>query len=230
MTSRIATEMMFCLDDNRVILKQHNITHLPLQDTSMQALSQTGGIATQGPIEETSKDFWEMILQNRCLAVVMLTPLRDHNGVDKCGDYLQLEDGGSEFRDISIVTRWKQTRESSLILRCIEVKRKKSEELPFSVLHILYLDWPDHGVSNDTVAVRDIFRITSAIPASLGPIVVHSMLVSVVELGRIVSCTTLFNEFLPGVVGRFTRPREALATSSDPLQDRATEISCFKRR
>ncbi|KAL6563976.1 tyrosine protein phosphatase 1 [Orobanche hederae] len=35
------------------------------------------------------------------------------------------------------------------------------------------IDWPDHGVPNDTAAVRDIFRITSAIPASLGPIVVH---------------------------------------------------------
>lgn len=43
----------------------------------------------------------------------------------KCGDYFQAEDGPREFGNISIVTKWIQTTETSLILRCIEVKNKK---------------------------------------------------------------------------------------------------------
>lgn len=49
----------------------------------------------------------------------------------------------------------------------------QSEEPPFSVLHILYPDWPDYGVPKDTAAVREIFQRVSAVPPSLGPIVVH---------------------------------------------------------
>ena len=126
----------------------------------------------------------------------------------KCGDYFQAEDGPREFGNISIVTKWIQMTNTSLILRCIEVKNRKvghlsysalnfmkiivgkltkiygiflfqSEEPPFSVLHILYPDWPDYGVPNDTAAVREIFRRASAVPPSLGPIVVHCRYINI---------------------------------------------------
>lgn len=42
-----------------------------------------------------------------------------------------------------------------------------------SVLHIQYPEWPDHGVPNDTRAVREILKRTYNVPPSLGPIVVH---------------------------------------------------------
>lgn len=45
-----------------------------------------------------------------------------------------------------------------------------------SVLHILYPDWPDHGVPADTVAVREIFKRINEIPPDVGPIVVHCRL------------------------------------------------------
>lgn len=52
----------------------------------------------------------------------------------------------------------------------------QSEEPPLSVLHVQYPEWPDHGVPNDTLAVREIFRKVSSVPPSLGPIVVHCRL------------------------------------------------------
>jgi len=35
-------------------------------------------IATQGPLPHTYEDFWEMIIQYRCPAIIMLTRLVDN--------------------------------------------------------------------------------------------------------------------------------------------------------
>lgn len=130
-------------------------------------------IATQGPLPETFEDFWEMVLQNHCPAVVMLTKLVDHNRIQKCGDYFQAENGPRLFGNISTVTRSITTTDSSLVLRHLEVNREESEDPPLPVLHIQYPEWPDHGVPYDTLAVREIFRRLSHLPSSKGPIVVH---------------------------------------------------------
>uniref|UniRef100_A0A803L058 protein-tyrosine-phosphatase n=1 Tax=Chenopodium quinoa TaxID=63459 RepID=A0A803L058_CHEQI len=130
-------------------------------------------IATQGPLSHTFEDFWEMVLQNRCPAIVMLTRLVDNYKTLKCGDYFQAEDGPREFGNISIVTKWIKTTGSSLILRHLEVTNTESEEAPLSVLHIQYPEWPDHGVPKDSVAVREIFKRTYHLPPGLGPLVVH---------------------------------------------------------
>lgn len=42
-----------------------------------------------------------------------------------------------------------------------------------SVLHIQYPEWPDHGVPQDTFAVREILKRMYPVPPNLGPIVVH---------------------------------------------------------
>ncbi|KAH6774960.1 protein tyrosine phosphatase 1 [Perilla frutescens var. hirtella] len=165
-------------DDNRVVLKQHkDYRPSPTGYINASFVTTSGSvsrfIATQGPLPHTSEDFWEMVIQYNCPVIIMLTGLVDHSNAVKCGDYFQTEDGPREFGNISIFTKWIQKTDTSLILRCIEVKNKKSEEPPISVLHILYPDWPDYGVPNDTAAVREIFQRASAVPPSLGPIVVH---------------------------------------------------------
>ncbi|XP_030461450.2 protein-tyrosine-phosphatase PTP1 [Syzygium oleosum] len=138
-------------------------------------------IATQGPLPHTYEDFWEMILQQRCPAAVMLTRLVDSYrtfnsaGVKmvKCGDYFQAEDGPRDFGNICITTKWIKNTDTSLVLRHLKVNYKETEEPPISVLHILYPDWPDHGVPADTIAVREIFKRINEIPPDVGPIVVH---------------------------------------------------------
>ncbi|CAJ2629744.1 unnamed protein product [Trifolium pratense] len=47
------------------------------------------------------------------------------------------------------------------------------EDTPLSVLHNQYPKWPDHGVPNDTLAVREILKRLYHLPPNLGPIVVH---------------------------------------------------------
>ncbi|XP_074279530.1 protein-tyrosine-phosphatase PTP1 [Silene latifolia] len=128
-------------------------------------------IATQGPLPNTFEDFWQMVLQCRCPAIVMLTRLVDNYKMVKCDDYFQTEDGPRVFGNISVVTKWKRTTESSLVLRQLEVTKAESEDPPLSVMHIQYEGWPDHGVPRDTLAVREILKITFQLPP--GPIVVH---------------------------------------------------------
>ncbi|KAJ0713841.1 putative protein-tyrosine-phosphatase [Helianthus annuus] len=130
-------------------------------------------IATQGPLPETFEDFWEMVLQNHCPAIVMLTKLVDHSRIQKCGDYFQAENGPRLFGNICTVTKKITTTDTSLVLRHMEVNREESEDPPLPVLHIQYPEWPDHGVPYDTLAVREIFRRLRHIPSSKGPIVVH---------------------------------------------------------
>ncbi|KAF4358228.1 hypothetical protein G4B88_030532 [Cannabis sativa] len=128
-------------------------------------------IATQGPLPHTYEDFWEMVIQYKCPVVVMLTRLIDNYKTVKCGDYFQAEDGPREFGNICINTKWISTTNTSLVLRHLEVNYKESEEPPKSVLHIQYPEWPDHGVPEDTTAVREMFKRVHQIPPSIGPIV-----------------------------------------------------------
>lgn len=78
-------------------------------------------IATQGPLPHTFEDFWEMIIQNRCPVIVMLTRLVDNYKMVKCGDYFQAEDGPRTFGNICVVTKCIKTSHTSLILRNLEV-------------------------------------------------------------------------------------------------------------
>ncbi|CAI0396242.1 unnamed protein product [Linum tenue] len=130
-------------------------------------------IATQGPLSHTYEDFWAMVIQYNCPAIVMLTRLVDNYKTAKCGDYFQAEDGPRDIGNVSITSRWTSNTATSLVLRNLEVGDKVSEEPPMSVLHIQYPEWPDHGVPNDTTAVREIFRRLYHVPPQLGPIVVH---------------------------------------------------------
>ncbi|KAJ8431434.1 hypothetical protein Cgig2_014927 [Carnegiea gigantea] len=125
-------------------------------------------IAAQGPMRCTCEDFWEMVLQYRCPAIVMLTCLVDQTQFVKCDDYFQQEDGPRKFGNISVITKQMAKTESSLVLRLLEVTKAKSEEPPLSVLHIHYPDWPDHSVPEDTLAIREILKRTYNLSPGVG--------------------------------------------------------------
>ncbi|CAK9309665.1 unnamed protein product [Citrullus colocynthis] len=129
-------------------------------------------IATQGPLTHTYEDFWEMVFQYKCPAILMLTRLVDNYKMVKCGDYFQAEDGPRDFGNLIVISKWIKSSNSSLILRHLEVNHKESED-SVAVLHIQYPEWPDHGVPNDTLAVREMLKRLYHLPPDLGPIVVH---------------------------------------------------------
>ncbi|GAV78391.1 Y_phosphatase domain-containing protein [Cephalotus follicularis] len=154
-------------------------------------------IATQGPLPHTYEDFWEMVIQYHCPVIVMLTRLVDNYKILKCGDYFQSEDGPRDFGNICLVTKWTRTTNTLLEFRLLEVKYKESAEPPLSVLHILYPEWPDHGVPRDTNAVREILKRTYHVPPSLGPILVHCS----AGIGRTGTYCTIHNTIQRILVG-----------------------------
>lgn len=130
-------------------------------------------IATQGPLPETSEDFWHMIIQHRCPVIIMLTRLIDNYKTVKCADYFPAEEESRIYGRISVTNKSLKISQNSIALRFLEVKYIESEEPPLSVLHLQYPDWPDHGVPNYTQSVRELVKRLYLIPPNLGPFVVH---------------------------------------------------------
>nr|KYP51036.1 Tyrosine-protein phosphatase non-receptor type 20 [Cajanus cajan] len=121
-------------DNNRVVLKSStDYRHAALGYINASLVSTPGNvsqfIATQGPLPHTYEDFWEMIIQYHCPAIIMLTRLVDHYRTVKCGDYFQAEDGPREVGNISIVGKWMSTTETSLVLRHLVVNHRELEIL-----------------------------------------------------------------------------------------------------
>ncbi|XP_009105847.1 protein-tyrosine-phosphatase PTP1 [Brassica rapa] len=171
-------------DNNRVVLNPckdsrssaDGYVNASLIKTTSSSASESVSefIATQGPLPHTIEDFWEMVIQQHCPVIVMLTRLVDNYKTVKCGDYFPAEDKPREFGNISVKTKWVKTTDTALLLRNLEVNHKETEDQqPMSVLHIQYAEWPDHGVPKDTVAARGILKRLYQVPPSLGPIIVH---------------------------------------------------------
>ncbi len=72
-------------DDHRVLLECPEGDYI---NASMVEESTSGHryIATQGPLAETTGDFWAMVWQQRVPAIVMLCKTRE-NDVEKCHQY-----------------------------------------------------------------------------------------------------------------------------------------------
>ncbi|KAK6116617.1 hypothetical protein DH2020_049616 [Rehmannia glutinosa] len=191
---------------NRVILRGHDFYRSSpggYINASLVMISESVSpfIATQGPLSHTRDDFWEMIVQYKCPVIVMLTQLVEKYNIVMCEDYFQ-SDEPREFGHIFINTKWKQTTDT-LILRCLEVYNKASdeEEPSWSVLHIQYLEWPDFEVPKDTAAVREIFERISVLPPNIGPIVVHC---SSAGIGRTGTYCVIHNTIQRILIGDMT--------------------------
>ncbi|CAN6339826.1 unnamed protein product [Urochloa humidicola] len=124
-------------------------------------------ISTQGPLVKTFEDFWEMIYQYQCPAIVMVTEFDSF----KCDKYLPLHNGRRAYGKYDVAIMKTRSDNHQLWLRNVQVQDKESGKV-HSVLHIEYPGWPDHGVPTNTDAVRQIWKRLHHIPTK-HPIVVH---------------------------------------------------------
>ncbi|KAL6658302.1 hypothetical protein ACP70R_003888 [Stipagrostis hirtigluma subsp. patula] len=177
-------------DENRVRLKKSPGNQTSNNDYINASLIKTDGkfprkfIATQGPEPHTFEHFWQLVYENCCPVIVMVTPFAP----GKCDEYLPVEKGQEDYGSFNVkITKTRQ--DGQLVLRSVKIQQSESSRV-HSVLHIEYPDWPDHDVpdGNDTSTVRRIIKRLQRIPRE-PPIVVHCS----AGIGRTGTCITILD-------------------------------------
>ncbi|XKL66206.1 hypothetical protein PGB90_009626 [Kerria lacca] len=106
-------------------------------------------IATQGPLQNTVNDFWQMVLEAQSTLIVMVTTIMER-GRSKCTKYWPPV---SETIEVGPSLRLKTTKEesdstSSFVYREFVLWDLTSGESR-EITQMQYLAWPDHGVPDD---------------------------------------------------------------------------------
>uniref|UniRef100_A0A452GG92 Uncharacterized protein n=1 Tax=Gopherus agassizii TaxID=38772 RepID=A0A452GG92_9SAUR len=126
-------------------------------------------IATQGPMQETVKDFWRMIWQENSASVVMVTNLVEVGRV-KCVRYWP--DDTEIYGDIK-VTLIETEPLAEYVIRTFTVQKKGYHEIR-EIRQFHFTSWPDHGVPCYATGLLGFVRQVKFLnPPETGPIVVH---------------------------------------------------------
>jgi len=113
-------------------------------------------IAAQGPTDETTSHFWEMIIQQNVTSVVCLTNMVERNKL-KCEQYFPTNKNETiEFADYfadkttkSIEVLNEETLHTDRNFKICKLKIKfnrDSKILTRRINHCFYQTWPDHGI------------------------------------------------------------------------------------
>ncbi|XP_014664861.1 PREDICTED: receptor-type tyrosine-protein phosphatase alpha-like [Priapulus caudatus] len=130
-------------------------------------------IATQAPKEKTVMDFWQMVWQERAVAIIMLTNLTE-NGKAKCSQYWPEDTVQIGELEVSLMAR--EELPDTTVRTFTIVKRCQRQSASHLVMHYHYHEWPDHGVPDDSGPLVDVIahiREDVRVKRMVGPWVVH---------------------------------------------------------
>jgi netrin-G3 ligand len=131
---------------------------------------QNAYIATQGPLVETIADFWRMIWEHRCPAIVMMTKLEERNR-SKCDQYWPSR--GTEAYGFVHVTLLEVIELATYTVRTFQLSREGYYDKR-EVRQFQFTAWPDHGVpDHPTPLLLFMRRVKFMTPPDCGPLVVH---------------------------------------------------------
>ncbi|XP_062827862.1 tyrosine-protein phosphatase non-receptor type 6 isoform X3 [Anolis carolinensis] len=131
-------------------------------------------IASQGCLEATINDFWQMVWQENSRIIVMTTR-EVEKGRNKCVPYWPEVGSSKEYRPY-IVENFGEHDALEYKLRQLRISPIDDGEAVRDIWHYQYLSWPDHGVPSEPGGVLgfldQINQKQESIPAA-GSIVVH---------------------------------------------------------
>lgn len=128
-------------------------------------------IATQGPLPDTSADFWQMVWEQGCVVIVMLTRLVE-NDVMLCHRYWP-EEGSELYHIYEVHLVSEHIWCDDYLVRSFYLKNLKTGETR-TVTQFHFLTWPDGGVPNTTKALLEFRRkVNKSFRGRSCPIVVH---------------------------------------------------------
>ncbi|XP_076869904.1 receptor-type tyrosine-protein phosphatase T isoform X18 [Brachyhypopomus gauderio] len=126
-------------------------------------------IATQGPMQETVRDFWRMIWQENSASIVMVTNLVEVGRV-KCVRYWP--DETEVYGDIKVALMETEPL-AEYVIRTFTVQKKGHHEIR-EIRQFHFTSWPDHGVPCYATGLLGFVRQVKFLnPPDAGPIVVH---------------------------------------------------------
>ncbi|XP_037535862.1 receptor-type tyrosine-protein phosphatase T [Nematolebias whitei] len=126
-------------------------------------------IATQGPMQETVRDFWRMVWQENSASIVMVTNLVEVGRV-KCVRYWP--DETEVYGDIK-VTLIETEPLAEYVIRTFSVQKKGHHEIR-ELRQFHFTSWPDHGVPCYATGLLGFIRQVKFLnPPDAGPVAVH---------------------------------------------------------
>nr|XP_026696169.1 receptor-type tyrosine-protein phosphatase epsilon-like isoform X2 [Ciona intestinalis] len=132
-------------------------------------------IATQGPLDRTTGDFWRMVWEQECLVIVMLTNVVE-SGKIKCAKYWPDQGKRCTYDGYSVETVT-EVDYGSYIVRTINIEETNNEYATAlkQIQHFHYIAWPDHGVPLITSSIIQMQKNVNAKANSenAAPIIVH---------------------------------------------------------
>lgn len=146
-------------------------------------------IATQGPLETTIEDFWEMCFSYDVKVIAMLCQLNENNK-EKCANYWE-----KNLNKYQIVRIGEENQiDEGLIIRKIEMKDKYNSQFK-NIFQIQLTTWDDHTapINNYEKIIKMIKFIDSE--NKIFPVVVHCS-AGIGRTGTFISMYNLYHEIL----------------------------------
>jgi len=128
-------------------------------------------IVTQGPLGQTVADFWQMVWEQGCVVIVMLTRLQD-NGYQLCTRYWP-EEGSEQYHIFEVHLVSEHVWCEDYLVRSVYLKNTRTGETR-TVTQFHFRSWPAHGVPSSTKALLEFRRkVNKSYRGRSCPIVVH---------------------------------------------------------
>jgi len=128
-------------------------------------------IATQGPLQQTTNAFWQMVWeQGSCVIVVLTRPIED--GVTMCHHYWPVE-GSERFTDFEVNLVSEHIWCDDYLVRSFYLKNVQTMETR-TVTQFHFLTWSELGTPPSAKALLDFRRkVNKCFRGRSSPIIVH---------------------------------------------------------
>ncbi|XP_064386154.1 uncharacterized protein LOC135334773 isoform X2 [Halichondria panicea] len=129
-------------------------------------------IIAQNPLDSTVRNFWKVIYDRKCAAVVMLTPLSE-NGQEACSQYWPESGNVTSFGEFTIDNLGEETNTGFIMRRLSVLNEKTQKAHQLTQFHIT--NWNSSGKCENFKAVTDVNEEVIKVQRRTGnnPVLVH---------------------------------------------------------